>query len=144
MGTVTQLDISCTTILVPYLLSQVVITHFDGLAQERCNSIANALELRLSCSNLWIWRLGTLRLNSWMPNLQMRCTDLITWQDSSPSNLFQMKNFTFKPDLQKSLFLNTDQDKFISDNSKSISMHQNIWILTSNSYVISFSSGILW
>ena len=23
----------------------------DGLVQERCNSIANALELRLSCTN---------------------------------------------------------------------------------------------
>ena len=30
--------------------------HFiDGLAQERCNSIANALELRLSCTNPSIW-----------------------------------------------------------------------------------------
>ena len=25
-------------------------THFDGLVQERCNSIANALELHLSCT----------------------------------------------------------------------------------------------
>ena len=25
--------------------------HFDGLMQERRNSIANALELRLSCTN---------------------------------------------------------------------------------------------
>ena len=25
--------------------------HIDGLVQERCNSIANALELRLSCTN---------------------------------------------------------------------------------------------
>ena len=25
--------------------------HLDGLVQERCNSIANALELRLSCTN---------------------------------------------------------------------------------------------
>ena len=27
------------------------IDHFDGLVQERRNSIANALELRLSCTN---------------------------------------------------------------------------------------------
>ena len=27
------------------------IYHFDGLVQERRNSIANALELRLSCTN---------------------------------------------------------------------------------------------
>ena len=26
----------------------------DGLVQERRNSIANALELRLSCTNPWI------------------------------------------------------------------------------------------
>ena len=25
--------------------------HIDGLVQERCNSIANALELQLSCTN---------------------------------------------------------------------------------------------
>ena len=28
--------------------------HIDGLVQERCNSIANALELHLSCTNLLI------------------------------------------------------------------------------------------
>ena len=29
--------------------------HIDGLVQERRNSIANALELRLSCTNLSTW-----------------------------------------------------------------------------------------
>ena len=29
-------------------------TYIDGLVQERRNSIANALELRLSCTNPWI------------------------------------------------------------------------------------------
>ena len=29
--------------------------YLDGLAQERCNSVANALELRLSCTNPSIW-----------------------------------------------------------------------------------------
>ena len=29
--------------------------HIGGLVQERCNSIANALELRLSCTNPSIW-----------------------------------------------------------------------------------------
>ena len=28
-----------------------IYSHFDRLVQERCNSIANALELRLSCIN---------------------------------------------------------------------------------------------
>ena len=35
------------------------IAHNDGLMQQRCNSIANALELHLSCTNPWIqpdWR----------------------------------------------------------------------------------------
>ena len=32
--------------------------HFDGLVQERRNSIANALELRLSCTNPSIWDEG--------------------------------------------------------------------------------------
>ena len=27
------------------------MSHIDGLVQERCNSIANAMELRLSCTN---------------------------------------------------------------------------------------------
>ena len=33
----------------------------DGLVQERCNSIANALELRLSCTNPSIWRICRFR-----------------------------------------------------------------------------------
>ena len=32
-------------------LSQVTATHFDGVVQEKCNSIANAVELSLSCTN---------------------------------------------------------------------------------------------
>ena len=34
---------------------QAIDWHFDGLVQKRRNSIANALELRLSCPNLSIW-----------------------------------------------------------------------------------------
>ena len=30
------------------------MSYFNGLMQERCNSIANALELRLSCTNPWM------------------------------------------------------------------------------------------
>ena len=29
---------------------------FDGLVQERCNSSVLAMELRLSCTNLSIWK----------------------------------------------------------------------------------------
>ena len=31
------------------------VVYFDGLVQERCNSIANAMELRLSWTNPSIW-----------------------------------------------------------------------------------------
>ena len=31
------------------------ITYIDGLVQERRNSSALAMELRLSCINLWTW-----------------------------------------------------------------------------------------
>ena len=34
--------------------SQDLYCHIDGLVQERRNSIANALELHLSCTNPWI------------------------------------------------------------------------------------------
>ena len=45
---------------------EVIMWNIDGLVQERCNSIANALELRLSCTNpsiqysirndkMWTW-----------------------------------------------------------------------------------------
>ena len=34
-----------------YCYSHLAIVHIDGLVQERRNSIANALELRLSCTD---------------------------------------------------------------------------------------------
>ena len=33
------------------IITKILWAHFDGLEQERRNSIANALELRLSCTN---------------------------------------------------------------------------------------------
>ena len=42
--------------------------HFDGLVQERCNSIANALELHLSCTNSLIF-LGNTHKRHLMPHL---------------------------------------------------------------------------
>ena len=41
--------------LVPDYQNSYVSLHTDGLMQERCNSSANTLELRLSCTNPWIW-----------------------------------------------------------------------------------------
>ena len=37
--------------LVGYSEMNMINQHIDGLVQERCNSIANALELSLSCTN---------------------------------------------------------------------------------------------
>ena len=36
-------------------LSVMSVLHINGLVQERCNSIANALELHLSCAHPSIW-----------------------------------------------------------------------------------------
>ena len=36
--------------------------YIDGLVQERCNPIANALELHLSCTNPSVWTIFHLRL----------------------------------------------------------------------------------
>ena len=45
--------------LLPHLPGDNELTqrvYIDGLVQERRNSIANAMELRLSCSNPLIWQ----------------------------------------------------------------------------------------
>ena len=36
-------------------LTQPFVWHINALMQVKCNSIANALELRLSCTNPLIW-----------------------------------------------------------------------------------------
>ena len=41
-----------------YFFRHVVWCHIDELVQESRNSIANALELRLSCTNLSIWSIN--------------------------------------------------------------------------------------
>ena len=41
-----------------------LIAYIDGLVQERCNSIANALELRLPCINPSIYVMAFI-LNHW-------------------------------------------------------------------------------
>ena len=38
------------------ILTDTAINYIDGLVQERRNSIANALELRLSCTNSSIYK----------------------------------------------------------------------------------------
>ena len=37
-----------------YTMPYKFLTYIDGLVQERRNSIANTLELYLSCSNRWV------------------------------------------------------------------------------------------
>ena len=41
-----------------------IIDHFDGLVQERRNSIALAMQLRLSCTNPSLWLLHNLHHSS--------------------------------------------------------------------------------
>ena len=55
-------------------VKQWICSHWmpiDGLVQERCNSIANALELHLSCTNPWIWTLYSVSL--------LHMMTLMTW-----------------------------------------------------------------
>ena len=47
---------ACECVFAKLSSSQVLIHHLSGLMQERLNSIANALELRLSCINLSIYQ----------------------------------------------------------------------------------------
>ena len=47
------------------MFNRDAIWHIDGLVQERCNSSALAIELRLSCTNPSIW--------SWSSLVQMAC-----------------------------------------------------------------------
>ena len=49
-GMVADIQVSCIA-----KSSVLTVKEIDGLAQERRNSIANALELRLSCTNPSKW-----------------------------------------------------------------------------------------
>ena len=93
--------ISGLIILVTYHLVQFTVPHIDGLVQERCNSIANALELCLSCTKSSIWRLGTFRFHlqvlfyKWVT---VTLLDLSHWgKDRTVANF---------PDILKCIFLN--------------------------------------
>ena len=60
----------CITIrsysLYPFVISLEATAYlFDGLVQERRNSIADALELRLSCTNPSIWTLIFMNSKVW-------------------------------------------------------------------------------
>ena len=51
------MDVKAWSVLTHVILDQknCQYQYLDGLVQERRNSIANAIELRLSCTNLSIW-----------------------------------------------------------------------------------------
>ena len=51
LGAYNLVAIGGTTFLVPSHLCQVTVSHIDGLVQERRNSRALAMELRVSCTN---------------------------------------------------------------------------------------------
>ena len=50
-------------------------TYIDGLVQERRNSIANAMELRLSCTNLsiWQWYISVLAMELHLTGMHWPC-----------------------------------------------------------------------
>ena len=60
--------------LTPETMLLVIVYQFDGLVQERRNSIANALELRLSCTNPSNWYVLT---TSWSFVILLGLVDLI-------------------------------------------------------------------
>ena len=68
----------------------VFIKHLDGLVQERCNSIAKALELHLSCTNPLIY-----------------CLPLNTWSSKWEISLFKSANI-----LQPNNNFLTEKDEF--------------------------------
>ena len=51
---------------------QDFMEYIDGLVKERCNSSANALELRLSCTNPSIWA---------SQNFQIHCPNISPFLD---------------------------------------------------------------
>ena len=58
-----------------------------GLVQERRNSIANALELRLSCTNSSIWP-------SPLPESVSILQQLWTWTKAVPHSLYMLLYYT--------------------------------------------------
>ena len=53
----------------------VVHLSINGLGQERCNAIANTLELRLSCTNPSIWSIGVaIKQTKW----SLKCLIIVT------------------------------------------------------------------
>ena len=75
----------------PILWFQVTEARFNGLVQERRNSIANAQQLRLSCPkpSIWKWPLGH---PIWVPNLQVSCRDFTIWQGARTVGLALASN----------------------------------------------------
>ena len=49
-----------TWVIIDFLLVRLCAIHIDKLVQERYNSIANALELRVSCTNPLTWEKFTV------------------------------------------------------------------------------------
>ena len=72
---------SYNTYLITNLNQHMMQAHFDGLVQERHNSIANKLELCLSCTNPSIWwsRISCHCMSLWVPPGSMLCGQPGTW-----------------------------------------------------------------
>ena len=78
-------------------------TRYDGLVQERRNSIANALELRLSCTNPSIWSLMNDEGTEWMITIHSHGVNIIQEFNSSP---LDKTASTFADDIFRCIFVN--------------------------------------
>ena len=61
-----------------------MIYYFDGLVQERRNSIANALELHISCTNLSIYEMSSQDIEKGA-NLT-NVSGGVSWYKAAPKN----------------------------------------------------------
>ena len=67
--------------------------HIDGLVQERRNSIANALELRLSCTNPSTYKIQTIPLDpkSWGRISELQIDGLVQERRNSITNALELR-----------------------------------------------------
>ena len=97
---------SINSAVIFYILQQ---EHVDGLVQERHNSIANALELCLSCTNPSIWH------RSCIPDCDSALGQVMAW-------------WFFRVSWVNTLRLRQNGPNFAYDIFKCILLNEKIWI----------------
>ena len=74
------------------------LAHIDGLVKERCNSIVNALELRLSCTN-------PSDMSSYKPTVSCSCMHTHPITELQTEHLLQLLIVTEKQNLTSLIFV---------------------------------------